>query len=121
MAFVAPTLAAARPAAVSARASAFTTTARPAVVAAPAARHSSTVVMVNDNKRRFNRVEKAAAAKAAAAESGTFGWVPKAEMLNGRAAMFGFLLGLSTELISGHSIYVQVKVLQALPSILSPF
>jgi len=121
MAFVAPALAGVRPSAVGARATAFTTTARRAVVAAPAARLSSTVVMVGDNERRFNRVEKAAAAKADAAEAGTFGWVPTAEMLNGRAAMFGFLLGLSTELISGHSIYVQVKVLQALPSILSPF
>jgi hypothetical protein len=37
-----------------------------------------------------------------------FGFVPFAELWNGRLAMLGFVIGLATELLSGQGILAQL-------------
>lgn len=117
MAFVAPTLTGLRPAPLITR-STFVAATPPTRHVVAAARRgavaAATVRMGAEEspKRKFGKVAEASAAKTAAAANGKFGWVPSAELLNGRAAMFGFLLGLTTEVLSGHSIYTQVRVLE---------
>lgn len=116
MAFVAPTLTAVRPAPLAARSN-FVTAPPATRVAAVARRRvaaggAAVRMGAEPPKRKFGKVAEASAAKTAASDGGKFGWVPSAELLNGRAAMFGFLLGLTTEVLSGHSIYTQVRVLE---------
>lgn len=44
-------------------------------------------------------------------ESKKFGWVPFAEKLNGRFAMFFFVVGLLTEYWTGYTIPQQVELM----------
>lgn len=37
-----------------------------------------------------------------------FGFVPFAEMWNGRLTMLGFVIGLATELLSGQGVLAQI-------------
>lgn len=121
MAFVAPSLTGLRPAHVATRSATSPFVAPTPPVAARGGRRAPVAVRMMASpggggpppaKRKFGKVAEASAAKVASAATGTFGWVPAAERLNGRAAMFGFLLGLTTEVLSGHSIYTQVRVLE---------
>ena len=43
-----------------------------------------------------------------AESSSRFGFVEFAETWNGRLAMLGFVIGLGTELLTGHSILQQI-------------
>lgn len=112
MAFVAPSLAGFRTAHRTARTNTSFITATPTRVSSARRAPAAVRMMAESPKRKFGKVAEASAAKAASATVGKFGWVPSAELLNGRAAMFGFLLGLATELLSGHSIYTQVRVME---------
>jgi len=42
------------------------------------------------------------------ADNSRFGFVKFAENLNGRLAMLGFVIGISTELLTGQSILSQI-------------
>ncbi|KAG8459133.1 hypothetical protein KFE25_002540 [Diacronema lutheri] len=49
-----------------------------------------------------------------------FGWCPQAEILNGRYAMFFFVVGLATESITGQSVPQQIVTLLEVVGILPP-
>lgn len=66
---------------------------------------------VRKSRSSFTNLEEARAAKEDAVFVPQRGFVKNAELLNGRLAQLGFVIGLVTELVSGKGINEQLRFL----------